>query len=481
MQKNVIDCAFLVLILAGAVVGISLALEQAGVSASAQAQTPAPGMTSGTTPVSNPVGFQELSLKGFNGEVKTLTCNRDGTKLGVVSGSVASEFNFSGQHLQIWNLSPTLQPERILYRALLKGSYDPNITWVGDYLVFSQMESKTEEEIERELEKSSYDVPKFIHGYALSARNGNLTPFTPVQSEFLLPFPSPTSPNQAFVINSFQDVMSASKAINSLKGKRPAPFSPARLHDIAANKTIKQFALPVMGSGISAEKDFVPLFFAEDSQYLVGTTSSDFPWKNKEISNNHLKYLISIKLTDSSAKSPATLPTRSLTSEVAPDSLYLRNNQPFSIGLPRPVDGGKMVVCALNAYERNLNYRFQYYTPSGKLVKEVKVNDRDMQRAGLPAAGEPITWTPSGDAIVQIGSDVWFFDIKNWKSTKIATDLLVDEVHEWVQERSVLVRVRKVLDRKTTRLVGPGRSRDSSQPIYSFDRYWGFLTLPPAK
>lgn len=460
MRKNVVS-ALLVLILAIITVRISRSLESIGVSVDANVSPQEQGTTQTPRQVPNPVGFQELS---FDGEESTLACNGDGTQLGVVSGSLPSEFSLRGKNLQVWKLKSTLQPEKLLYRCPLRGSYSPDIAWVGEYLLFSMMENKTDEEIERELEKDLFSVSKFMHGYALSALSGNLIPFTPVQSEYLLPFSS----HQVFVINSRQDAMSATKARSS--GKITTHSLPARLYDIATNKTVKQFTLPMVTSGMAKDKHYVPRFLSKDGQYLVGSTSLDYPWKSKEISNNHLKYLVSIKLADGSAKS--------LTSEDAPDSLYLRSNQPFAIGLPCPVDDGKMVVCALNAYERNLNYRFQYYKPTGELVKEVKVNDRDMERAELPAAGEPITWTRSGDAILQIGSDIWFFDIKNWKGTKIAENLLVEEVHQWAGDRSVLVRVRKVIDKKTTEVKIRGQLTKVTEPLYSKDRYWGFLTLP---
>lgn len=391
-------------------------------------------------PTTDHANFQELP---FRGDKAFLQINKSGTLLAVMHGGQLRGEAYTGTLLEVWSLDALHKPQKLVYSDTRKVPFSPQMHWVGDNLLYSAIEGISLQQFMEELPTKPLETAGYVKGYVWLKATKTLKSFTPARDPFLVPV---DNLNQVLVINPILEILqhvAQSRNTTSQPKVVPPPNLqtalgvPICIYSVPDGKLLRRIMVPVRAPRTSGDSNFIPLFATADGNHLLATAYTDDPWKQTKGPLTPYDFLISIDLKNGTV-------TR-LTSMDEPDALWIIQRHFYGLGLPARV-GLAQVVCALDAVERNLDYRFQYFDAFGTLTKEVRANDRVVQAASLPKAAVPISWDDKGNALLQAKDGVWVFDTTTQKGHELLKNIMVTDVCGQSDKGDFLVRVAQLND-----------------------------------
>lgn len=414
-----------------------------------------------------------------------LACSPDGTKLAVLYGGRMESMDFCGKSLEVWLLDSNHKPKELIFQDKRPVNFGARLVWAGDWLLYSALVGLKPDEFGNRLGTNPMSAISHIHGYCWAEGIKKPRDFPPARNAIMIP--SASFNHQASRIKiatidpltQFAEVMESRLHGSSKTSRNRQRGIPISVYDVPSGQHINTVHVDLHFPDLTQESYFIPLFLSHNGEKLIATAFSDTWVLPHEI--NDLDFLISIDLKSGVIKS--------LTSDAEPDKLQplqRRFNEPR---LPSPVQEGNVVACALDAAARNLDYRFQFFNvDTGLLEEELKAGDRDVRRAGIPAEGVTIAFTPAGDPIIQANDNVWQIKVNKAKPEAdktqnawlykmgeahgylVAKQTRINDVLGWAGPHCLLVRAKRVDESSNTESVGLSNLSKGAQ--------WGFLVLP---
>lgn len=381
--------------------------------------------------VSRQSSFQELP---FDGKHDFVQINQKGTLLAVVhGGNFGGADGYTGTSVEVWSLDAHLKPSKIVFSDRRKVAFSPRVQWVGNSLLYSFIEGMTKKRFDEQLSYDLLETVKHVKGRLWKAETQTVRDFLPAREEFIVPI---NRLQKIIVINPLEPLVNGVVArVRRNQGIRTDFVEtwgvPAWIYSVTTGKLLRKLNLPVRTPRLGRDSGFIPLFASADGKTLFAVTDTDDPWRKTPGPLTPYHFLIAIDLTTGKI-------TR-LTSNDEPDALWCFDHRFFGLALPARV-GDSQVVCALDARERNRSYRFQFYTNSGKLIKEIVADDRIVQRAQLPKEALILTWDNKGNALLQTDSAIWFYDTNIQQCRKLVQDFAVTDIFGRSETNLFLVR-----------------------------------------
>lgn len=407
--------------------------------------------------------FQELPFRG--GET-FLQVNKSGTLLAVMHGGQLRGEAYTGTSLEVWSLDALCKPQKLLYSDTRKIPFSPQVRWVGDNLLYAAIEGISLQKFMKELPLKPLETAEHVKGYVWQKATRALKSFAAAREPFLVPI---DDLNEVVVINPVLEILQHivwSRSVSPQSHVMPNPNLqtvhgvPICIYSVPDGKLLRRVVVPVRAPRILGDSSLIPLFVTADGSHLFATAYTDDPWKQTKDPLTPYDFLISIDIKTGTV-------TR-LTSVDEPDALWINRRHFYGLGLPVRV-GPSQVACSLNAPERNLDYRFQYFDAFGTLIKEVRVNDRVVQRAGIPKQAVPVSWDSKGNALLQAKDGLWMFDIAAQKGHELIKNIIITDVCGRSDRGNFLVRVTRLKGQSALDAETAGASNTTRDSI------WGFI------
>lgn len=245
-----------------------------------------------------------------------------------------------------------------------------------------------------------------LHGYLWAPGDKQAREFGPARDMTVF---SGGSPDRIVVVNPISEQLRFIKeSIHSQASGAPVRDEKGTVieeYAVPSGRLLRRTVASIGRISLVADTGLVPVALSPHGDALYGVIPTP------PAASAHVTSGVSLAKIDLSNGS-----VRLLTSTDEADQLLSRTITLYGVPFSASV-AGLQIGCILDAPQRNLAYRFQYFDMSaGRLTRELKASNRDAARAGIPSNGTPITLTPAGDALVQAGDAIWLFQIRKASS-----------------------------------------------------------------
>lgn len=338
-----------------------------------------------------------------------------------------------GYGLEVFEVNTALQPNRLLFESKRNNERIFDFQWVEQQLYFASLRPRAQKKLNSGLEKQSKNVESeviFSCWPSIYIPDKEISKIKISLSGSLFAY---KGSNTLLIFDPFDTIQKMQRK----SGEEFSTHRVVRIYNSRQKKVEKDVRakLPELSSRwLRYDNKFIPLFVSEKSNslYILATSASAIEGTSLPV----IESILSIDLKSGNMK-PIT-PQDRLNSLLLPN--YPRY---FEIGNPCLVDNNAHIICQLSLTEApsTLLYRFGTFGLDGKAIRENYIFVKDVVKAGISTLSVIVTWTKlSHKVIIQDTKGVWLYDTETKKAKQVASNLLVKEVHGWVDSTHLLVK-----------------------------------------